>query len=77
MWNVAAILLASGIIAWIEAPGLVRAKRTREISLFAVLLIFGTGVSIAKAMRAPLPNPLDWIAAVFGPVAKAIFAMVA
>lgn len=76
MWIVSAIVLVGGIIASIEAPALIRNKMTRELWIFAVVLAFAIAVSILHALRVPLPNPLDWITAVFKPVSDYIFGIV-
>lgn len=50
------VLLFAGII-WLEAPGLVRAQKWRELAVFAVLLVTGMILSIPQALGITLPNP--------------------
>lgn len=66
MWVVAGIIAAAGICAAIEIPSLAGFKKDRWV--FFLLLLLGTAASIAAALKAPIPNPLDWIAAVFQPL---------
>jgi hypothetical protein len=73
---VSTIVLVGGIIASIEAPALIRNKMTRELWIFAVVLAIAIAISVLHALRIPLPNPLDWITAVYKPVSDFIFGTV-
>lgn len=64
-----AILVLAIIIALFELPSLWKKKMLKECLLFSLLLIIGTSLSVALAWGVHLPNPIDWIAAVFQPVA--------
>jgi hypothetical protein len=65
MWVVPGILAVAAIIAAIEVPTLKKDKKGQWT--FWILLLIGTGLSIAKGLNAVLPNPMDLIAAVFQP----------
>lgn len=73
MWAILGIVTAAVVILIIEAPSLIRKKRWRELSAFFVLLFLGTGLSIALSLRVQIPNPLEWIRVVYGPISEAIF----
>lgn len=75
MWSISGIVIAGGIIAWIEAPYLVRKKRFKELGFFIVLLLVGVTACILQALRVPLPNPLDWITIVHKPISDFLFSM--
>ncbi len=60
-------LLFIAIIA-LEAPRLARQKMWRELAAFGVLLIIGMIYSYGQVLGLPLPNPTDWIMAIFKPV---------
>ncbi|MBB6735308.1 hypothetical protein H7C18_30780 [Cohnella sp. CBP 2801] len=66
MWAIAGLLAAAGICAAIELPSL--AGHKKDLWIFTLLLLLGTPLSIAAALKAPIPNPLDWIAAVYRPI---------
>jgi NhaP-type Na+/H+ or K+/H+ antiporter len=66
MWSIAGILVIAVFIAAIEVPSLLGKKR--ELWVFSILLLLGTGLSIAKTLHAYIPNPLDWMAAVYQPL---------
>lgn len=66
MWVIAGLLATAGICAAIEIPSLTAHKKDRWV--FSLLLALGTALSIALALKAPIPNPLDWIAAVYRPL---------
>lgn len=75
MWAIIGILAASAIIACIEVPSLLNKKMIKELFAFAALLLLGTGLSIAQSARVSIPNPLDWIAAVYRPMSDAILSL--
>jgi hypothetical protein len=75
MWGVAGIVVTGSVIAYIEVPYLVRKKLFRELLLFSALLSFGVTVSILEALRIQLPNPLDWITAIYKPISDTLFGM--
>lgn len=47
-------------------------NRQREGGWALVILIIGVGIMAAKHMHLPIPNPADWITAIFSPVYKPI-----
>ncbi len=69
MWVTGAILAVAAVIIYLEVPRLAKDKlKKRDVVLFFILLIAGACLSIALGMNAPVPNPIDWLAFVFGPM---------
>lgn len=66
MWLIAGILAATGICAAYEIPSLL--SRKKDLWVFSFLLLLGTALAIVAALKGHIPNPLDWIAAVYKPV---------
>jgi hypothetical protein len=66
MWVIAGLLATAGICTAIELPSLIGHKK--DLWTFFLLLIMGTALCIAAAMKVHIPNPLDWIAAVYQPI---------
>jgi hypothetical protein len=64
----AGVCVIAGIIVAIEFPSL--SKDKKGLWTFSLLLLIGTGLAIAKCLNVGIPNPLDWIAAVFGPLSQ-------
>ncbi|WP_438448692.1 hypothetical protein [Gorillibacterium sp. sgz5001074] len=69
------IVLACVIIVLLEVPGILREKRRRELAVFSVLLAMAAGLTIAQALRVPLPNPVDGLIALFSPVYRWVHAL--
>lgn len=69
---VVGILIISSVIVAIDVPPLVRKKRKKELWIFSILLVIGTGLSIALAMDIQIPNPLDFISWIFKPFSELI-----
>ncbi|MEJ8545967.1 hypothetical protein [Brevibacillus borstelensis] len=76
MWTIALILLVSLLTAMIETPYLRRNSMKKELAVFFILLLIGTGLSVAEVLEADIPNPLDWIAFVYKPFSDMIFGAV-
>ncbi|RNB85964.1 hypothetical protein EDM56_18375 [Brevibacillus fluminis] len=72
MGSVLGILIVILIICLLEVPSLLKKKQRRELLAFSVLLLVGTGLNIALAMHIELPNPMDWIIAVYKPVSDMV-----
>ncbi|MFD1955048.1 hypothetical protein ACFSL6_12930 [Paenibacillus thailandensis] len=69
----AAILAATVAIYMLEAPSLRRRKLRKELWVFTLLLLLGCGLGIAKSLQVPIPNPVDWIILVYGPLGDALY----
>lgn len=68
MWSIAGILLVALLLVAIDVPYLI--KKKKELWVFSLLLLLGTGLSIAMALHVVISNPLDWIAAVYQPLSN-------
>ncbi|MBO7744791.1 hypothetical protein I8J29_11325 [Paenibacillus sp. MWE-103] len=68
MWTIAGLIAIAGICAALEWP-LLKGSR-RDLWTFGLLLLAGLGVGVAEALHARLPNPLDFVAAVFEPMGE-------
>jgi hypothetical protein len=73
MWIVLGIVVLSIVIAFIEAPSLLKRGLKKELWIFSILLLLGTGFSIAESMQAKIPNPLDALAFIYQPLIRFIF----
>ena len=72
MLAVAGILVIVAVIIAIDVPSLLRKKLKKELWIFSILLLFGTALSIAQALNIKIPNPLDWITAIYKPLSDMI-----
>lgn len=72
MVAVAGILVIVAVIIAIDVPPLLRKKLKKELWIFSILLLFGTALSIAQALNMKIPNPLDWITAIYKPFSDMI-----
>ncbi|PGY09925.1 hypothetical protein [Bacillus sp. AFS031507] len=68
----AGILVIVTVIIAIDVPPLLRKKLKKELWIFSILLLFGTSLSIAQAMNIKIPNPVDWITAIYKPLSDII-----
>lgn len=48
---VVGILLIVAVIAWIDLPRLWRKKQKKDLSVYLILLLIGTGFSIAEGLN--------------------------
>ncbi|MBB6674666.1 hypothetical protein [Cohnella nanjingensis] len=66
MWGVIGVTASAVAIAWFEIRKLSygsRGERWKNIGCLMAMLVFWSGLYIAHRLHAPLPNPVDWIAA--------------
>ncbi|HZG80818.1 MAG TPA: hypothetical protein VEZ13_08635 [Brevibacillus sp.] len=69
------IVAVAVIIAMAEVPGLWKKRRMKEVWVFMLLLFLGTGIGIAESLTLQVPNPLDWITALYKPISDFIQAI--
>jgi hypothetical protein len=67
MWAISGILATAGAIFIFEAPALFKGRFMKELWLFSIVLVVGTVLSILLSLHVEIPNPLDWIIAVYQP----------
>lgn len=65
MWPVLGVLCVAIVISIIEVPILLKKKMKKELWIFSLLLLCSTMLGIAKGLQMDIPNPLDWLAAIF------------
>lgn len=68
-------LLFNIILCIIEIPKMIQEKLFKELCVFCVLVFLGTLLAILKSIDANIPNPSDWIAWVYSPVADVFKSM--
>ena len=69
------ILLVAVIIAMVEVPPLRKKGLKKELWIFSILLLVGTGLSIAESLQVAIPNPLDGITMIYKPFSDFLFGL--
>lgn len=72
MLSIAGILAIVVIIVIIDVPSMWRNKLVKELWVFSFILLFTTLLGIAQVLHFKTPNPLDWMVAVYKPLADAV-----
>ncbi|GLX67478.1 hypothetical protein [Paenibacillus glycanilyticus] len=67
------LLLASAIMILIEVPSLWKRKRIWDLWVFSTLLFFGIVLVMMRFLNLHIPNPVNGINEVLGPLAEAVF----
>ena len=67
MTVISGILLVTVVISLIEVPSLLKKGLKKELWVFGILILLGTGLNIAQGLKIDIPNPLDWINVVYKP----------
>lgn len=70
MLPIIGILAVVIVIIVLEVPMLWRKKWYKELWVFSIILLFGTVLSIAIALRVKLPNLIDWMIVIYNPVVR-------
>lgn len=73
MLIVTGILALAVVIAFIDAPSLLKRGLKKELWTFSILLLIGTGLSIAEGMQVEIPNPMDTLAFIYKPLIDLLF----
>ncbi|WP_256759289.1 hypothetical protein [Cohnella sp. WQ 127256] len=67
MFPILGIIAAAAVITAIDMPTLWRKKYVKEMWVFSILLLIGTGLSIAWVLHVKLPSPLSLLAIIYHP----------
>lgn len=73
MWVILGILAVAVVIAFIDVPSLLKQGLKKELWTFMILLLFGTGLSIAEGLQVDIPNPMDALAFIYKPLIDLLF----
>lgn len=68
MWPVIIIGGLATLVAFREVPNMIKQGHKRELFVFALLLLVGSGINIAYFLRIPLQNPVEWINKLYMPI---------
>ncbi|AZN41302.1 hypothetical protein [Paenibacillus albus] len=69
-----AFLVAAGAVIY-EYPRLRRARQFKELTVFTIIIVCGLMLSIALKKHLPIPNPLDFITAVYKPMSRVLLSV--
>ena len=74
MWMVSIVLVIgfSTALCLVEIPKMRKNKEYKELAAFFIILFFGTLIAILKSLNAEIPNPADFVAAVYAPIVELI-----
>ena len=60
------------ILCVVEIPKMREKKEYKELVAFSIILFCGTLLTVLKSLNVEIPNPADFIAAVYSPVVNLI-----
>lgn len=67
---IGAVLVFAGLLCVVEVPKMLQQHLIRELWTFSFLLLLGVSLVILQSLGFQLPNPSDWVAWVFAPIAN-------
>ncbi|WLD91699.1 hypothetical protein [Alkalihalobacillus sp. AL-G] len=73
MLTIAGIIGIAILIIMIERPYFKKRKQKKELWVFLIFLLFGVGLSIAKALKLTIPNPTKGLTIIFKPLTDLIY----
>jgi hypothetical protein len=65
-----AVLMFSTVLCITEIPKMLKERLYRELWTFSILLAAGTILTVLKSLDAEIPNPSEFIAWVYSPLAE-------
>ncbi len=68
--SILAVLVFSTVLCITEIPKMLKERLYRELWTFSILLAAGTILTVLKSLDAEIPNPSEFIAWVYSPLAE-------
>lgn len=68
--SILAVLVFSTVLCITEIPKMLKQRLYRELWTFSILLATGTILTVLKSLDVEIPNPSDFIAWVYSPLAE-------
>ncbi|MGI6534529.1 MAG: hypothetical protein ACOX4H_07420 [Bacillota bacterium] len=68
--SILAVLMFSTVLCITEIPKMLKERLYRELWTFSILLAAGTILTVLKSLDAEIPNPSEFIAWVYSPLAE-------
>lgn len=68
--SILAVLVFSTVLCITEIPKMLKERLYRELWTFSILLAAGTILTVLKSLDVEIPNPSDFIAWVYSPLAE-------
>lgn len=67
-------VVAAGCLAigWLQGKALWLKRKRKEFFVFSAMMAAAAVLAVMQAAQVTLPNPLDWLSAIFKPVGLAI-----
>lgn len=62
----------SVILCFVEIPKMWKSKEYKELAVFSFLLCFGVVIAVLKSFDIDIPNPADFVEAVYSPIVTLI-----
>ncbi|WP_044337190.1 MULTISPECIES: hypothetical protein [Rossellomorea] len=75
MWVTLGLIIIAILIFVAEVPSLLRNKDKRELWVFSILFVIGVGLSIARGLKASIPNPMDVLIIVYKPLSDLLMSL--
>lgn len=75
MWVIGGILLVAILIIVLEVPPLLKKKQKKELWVFSLLLLCGSGLGIAQGLDLNIPNPFDLIVTIYKPLSDLMMSL--
>lgn len=72
MWNIASVIAAIGVLFIVDGRPLMKAKKSKELWLFSLLMLGATVLGILQATDLTLPSPIDLISMLLNPISNDI-----
>ncbi|TYQ12680.1 UNVERIFIED_CONTAM: hypothetical protein Cloal_3711 [Acetivibrio alkalicellulosi] len=68
-------LLFNTTLCIVEIPKMIEKKLFKELYVFGIFVFLGTLLAILKSVDVNIPNPSEWIAWIYSPVADVFKSM--
>ena len=77
MWSLGAVLAIAALLVLLDVPSLIKGERNKDFWVSWTIMAGVLTIAVCRALGVALPNPLDWMIAVYKPFSDMVWSWLA
>ncbi|MBO9607251.1 MAG: hypothetical protein J7639_14920 [Paenibacillaceae bacterium] len=74
-WSITGVVAGVALLGLLDAPYLRKTKSRKETWLYIVIMLSGLTMTVLWILDVPLPNPVEYITALYKPLSNWLYGL--